>query len=157
MLRSPSKAMHLVLVLTNLSKDMDAHLIRNLGDERDTDEKRLHLHFRPTIYLVTNSILMSSVLWKVTATVSSTIVRTIVSQPVHNLYVSKVTTFFAVILARRIARMLVPTKASALALVLSVAHRTFEVSKKIRMTDLPLVNPWSRILSAPVPRLSSWL
>ena len=47
------------------------------------------------------------------------------------------------LLMHALARMLVLTKMPVLAL--TVAHRKFAVSK-IRMTDLPVLNPWSRIV-----------
>jgi hypothetical protein len=49
--------------------------------------------------------------------------------------------------------MLAPAKIHVL--VLTVTHRKFVVSK-IRMTDLPVMNPWPRISSKPVTRLSTW-
>jgi hypothetical protein len=52
-----------------------------------------------------------------------------------------------------VAGMFVPTKTPVLAL--AVTHRKFAVTK-IRMTDLPVLNPWSRIFSAPVTGLSTW-
>jgi hypothetical protein len=44
-------------------------------------------------------------------------------------------------------RMLVPAKTPVLAL--TVAHRKF-VFYEIRMTDFPVLHPWSRLSSAPV-------
>jgi hypothetical protein len=52
------------------------------------------------------------------------------------------------VLVHTLARMLVPAKTPAL--VLTVTHRKFVVSK-FRMTDLPGLNPWSRILVWPSP------
>ncbi len=52
-----------------------------------------------------------------------------------------------------LARTLVSTKINVFAL--TVARSKFLVSK-IRMTDLPVLNPWSRISSTPVTGLSTW-
>jgi hypothetical protein len=119
--------------------------------------KTLPLLSRPTTIQMMDSILMSFVPWKVTAAVSFAMVRTNVSRPAHNLHASKVTTLpcacallplaLVVIFARTIvllAGMLVPAKMPVIVLI--VSHRKFVVSK-IRMTDLPVINPRPRIFS----------
>jgi hypothetical protein len=43
-----------------------------------------------------------------------------------------------------------PCPRQDVALALTIAHRKFVISK-IRITDLPMLNPWSRILVLPSP------
>jgi hypothetical protein len=49
--------------------------------------------------------------------------------------------------------MLVPTDTSVLAL--TVTHRKLVVSKNL-MTNIPVLNPWSRTFGVPVTGLSTW-
>jgi hypothetical protein len=57
------------------------------------------------------------------------------------------------VLMHALARVLVLAKTPVLAL--TVAHRMVVVSK-IRLTDLPVLNPLSRIFSVPVTVLLTW-
>jgi hypothetical protein len=147
------------------TKDKVSHQVHNLGEGNDTDEdssSALPSDDNPNDGLDFDAIRIleshrSCLLCEV---------RTIVSQPAHNSRVSKVTTLpcacallplaLVVILARTIilpGRMLVSAKMPVL--VLSVTHRKFVVFN-IRMTGLPVMNPWSRTFSKPVTGLLIW-